>query len=155
MRQQYESEDDRRNEREVIDELLLKWNCDHFHKNPKAYGIDFSMLRNGRVCAFVEIKCRPTLPFDYGDGYYIAVQKVISAYMLTLVTGLPCLLVIRPKDKCLYWTDFAHDIPTLGAPRIIIHGRDDRGDPDDYEPCAVYPWSEFTPIKRVYREHAA
>lgn len=150
----YESEQDRKNERAVADELLLLWNCDHHHKLSLSYGLDFALIRNGDVRVFVEIKCRPDLPFGYGDGYYISMLKVMSAFALRITTGLRTFLVIRPEDNQLYWCDFERDMvcDSIYTPqRVLIHGRKDRNDPGDYEPCAVIPWNEFIKIKRLLR----
>jgi hypothetical protein len=121
------------NESSVISALSKKFNCT-FRKMPIKYGLDYAALRNGRVVAFIEIKCR-TCRSDKYDEYMISLHKVMAAAKLSSTTNLPCFLVVA-------WTD-AIGYTHISAPSVEFGGRQDRNDEDDIEPVALIPISHF------------
>src|SRR5580765_800034 len=132
----YERDIDRLGERDVLAQLQPRWLFDHAHKLPISYGIDYALTRGLEVAAFAEIKCRPNLPFDYGDGYYLALQKVMRASSISTVTGRCCFLIVRLSCGGVWWCDMETG---QRRPRLVWHGRSDRNNPNDYEACVVYP----------------
>lgn len=139
----YETEVDRKNETRIAAVLARVWQRT-LKKNPRFYPIDYSVLLDGDVRALIEIKHRPGLRYGFGDGYYLSAQKVGAGKMLTYATGCPCLLAVEFSDGALWWLDFDH---LQYPPRAKWHGRDDRGDPQDFEPCVVFPWPLFKRIE--------
>lgn len=137
----YETEQDRANEEAVAKELMARWRLTEVKKLPKAYGLDYELIRDGEIIAFCEIKCRK-LSFGYGDGFHIALQKVIRARALTEVAHRHCMLVARFSDGKIYYVDFEQHRD--GCKEI---GRKDRDDPADIEPGCVFPWENFKPLE--------
>lgn len=133
----YETEEDLANEEAVAKELMKHWRLTEVRKLPKAYGLDYRLIREGEVIAFCEIKCRK-LTYGYGDGYHIALQKVIRARSLTEVAQRHCILVVRFGDGQIRYVNFERHKD--GCKEI---GRTDRGDPADIEPGCVFPWENF------------
>ena len=135
-----ETEGDRQNENDVVAFLINTWNLADQLKLAIPYGLDFALIRKGRdICAFCEIKCRKALTFGHGDGYYLALQKVMRAREITNETGLPCGLVVRFADGIVASVSMADH-----QPGCIVAGREDRGRPSDREPHVIFPWDRFT-----------
>jgi hypothetical protein len=138
-RQLYESTADRTAEAEIGALITERWALSQLVKLSMAYGLDYAMVRGERdVVGFAEIKDR-TLPFAFGDGYYISLQKALKAEQLSTLTGLQCVLVVRFSDRLIRRAFFARH----QRDRLIIAGRTDRGDPLDIEPHVIIPWDAF------------
>ena len=138
----YESGADLKNEQEILAVLKPRWGFDSAYKQPLKYGLDYCLIRDRSVKCFAEIKHRPGLSFNYGDGYYLALDKVTHARNATAATGLPCLFVVRFVDMRIFWIDLATPVQ-----RTVWHGRTDRNDPDDMEPCCVLMWDSFKQVR--------
>ena len=146
-RPRYETAGDLKNESEIVDALKSAWRVSA-RKLPISYGVDYALLRGAyhdRPCvsAFAEIKDRPRLLHGCDGGYYIAVRKAMSAQNLAIATGIRCLLVVRDNTRRIYYANLGE------APfsPVIVHGRTDRNDPDDMEPCSVIGWDKFRRVE--------
>ena len=141
MQTRYEQLTDLLNENAVADILRVRFGWDELNKLPDLHKLDRVALRAKTIAGFVEIKCRPSLAYGYGDGYYIASKKVVAAIDMLAVHSVGTILAVRFPDNVIWWT-------TLRGPyRGIWAGRKDRpADPFAMEEHAVIPWSEF---KRV------
>ena len=53
----YENDEDRNNQQKVIEYVMYKWNFTA-HDMPLAYEFDFACMRNKKVDAMVEVRCR-------------------------------------------------------------------------------------------------
>lgn len=136
-RQQYESESDRVNERNVAGLVSSRWNC-AFHKLPKAYHLDYAIVRDGVISAWAEVKVRNA---SY-PSYRLALQKWLKAIELLKSTGKKSFLIVSwPVDGERIVMRYEID-PDDVLP-IIMAGRTDRNDPDDIEPHVVIPLSKF------------
>jgi hypothetical protein len=143
-RQIWETEADRRAEREIAEAAARYWGVEaEPRKLPKLYCFDFALERGRDFVTFLEAKDRPGLNYGFGDGYYIALSKIINAQTFRDACGLPVLLVVRFSNGAIHWTRL-HD----GVTRVVWAGRRDRPeDPLAMEPHGVIPWEMFAPIK--------
>jgi hypothetical protein len=143
MRPLYESGGNRDAEQEIARLLVERWHLSDVLKLTMAYGLDFALVRNGGdVEAFAEIKDRD-LAFGTGDGYYLSLYKALKARAINGTTGMPCLLVVRFRGGSIWHAPF--EGYTEG--RLVKHGRADRADCFDIEPCVVFPWPAFKEVK--------
>jgi hypothetical protein len=142
MRPIYETEADRVAERQIITKMMPHWRFEDALKLPIGYGVDFALIRDDDIMGFAEIKAR-NLVFGFGDGYYLALQKVIRAREITTASGIGCRLVVRFSDGKVRWCNIGDYTPS----RIIPHGRRQQRDRYDTEPCVVYPWSKFREVQ--------
>lgn len=137
----YENARDRANENAVAEILRVQWKFDELNKLPDLHRLDRVALRGKDIAGYAEIKCRPGLSYGYGDGYYIAVKKVVAAIDVLAVLGVRTILAVRFPDGAIWWTYLR------GPYRGIWAGRKDRpDDPFAMEEHAVIPWHDF---KRV------
>jgi hypothetical protein len=135
----YESREQLEVEASIGEFLRGLWQFDHAKKlDPHSYSVDFAMLRGRDINCWVEAKDRPGLPIRYGDGYYLAVQKLVRALALEQATSVPSVLVIQCKELEIGYWKMSERLP--GA---IWAGREDRGDKSDMEPHVIFPWAKF------------
>ena len=135
MRQQYETEKDRQNEKAVAVAIESAWKL-RTVKMPKSYHLDYALTNeDNSLRGFVEIKCRKNNRYDY-QTYMISLSKVLIAKRLTESTNLCSFLVVKWLDD-IAWVYF-NDPHTLG-----FGGRTDRNDSADQEPVAFYRISDF------------
>jgi len=132
MRPMYESHESLHAERTVAEFLSKKWGCSVF-KLPIKYKIDFAFVKDNRVVAWAEIKERSR---KY-DEMFISLDKWLAGKEISLSTGIP-FVVVFAFDDGIYWRSVQGD-----DPRIVIGGREDRGDWQDIEPMAVFPIHGF------------
>lgn len=119
-------------------------------KNPRAYGVDWSVCDGRTIIGLVEAKCR-RYNVDSFDHYLISAKKIKEAVEYAEFYRVPFVLVVR-------WSGVGDDpIPgdrmvrirysNMTKLKIEIAGRKDRNDPADYEPCAMIPSEMFTEIE--------
>jgi hypothetical protein len=143
-REQFEQARDLNNQREVLVRLRESWGIAKVYTLPRAYGLDYALICEGELHSFVEVKCRD-LTFGYGDGYYIALQKVVRAQQLTQASDVQSLLVVRFRDGVISWA------PLCPRRRVTFFGRTFPRDAEDHEPCVVIPWRAFYPLDALQR----
>ncbi len=138
MRPVYETENDLRNERDVVESLSNLW-CTKSHKMPRAYSLDYLLTRERKAVAFVEIKCRQVPSWQY-DTLMISMAKILKGRAITRETELPSLLVVKWNDMVgyVYMSEIDMDIQ--------VGGRTDRGDAQDIEPVCMIPIENFRRI---------
>lgn len=143
MRPTYENDANRSAEAEIAELIAARWALSQLLKLSMAYGLDYAMVRGERdIVGFTEIKDR-ALPFEYGDGYYISLQKALRAEQLSTLTSLPCVLVVRFSDGLVRRAFFA----SHQRDHVIVAGRTDRGDPFDIEPHVIIRWEAFKALE--------
>jgi hypothetical protein len=134
----YETRVDRLREQAVAERLGATLDCTA-HKLGMRYVLDFALLgRTGKVRYFCEVKWRE-LPFGYGDGFYVALGKVLAAESLLAATGIASLVAVR----CIGNSVHVGFMRGVRPGHVILHGRTDRNDPADIEPHMVLPWRMF------------
>ena len=130
-RPQYESPEDRLNERMAVAELCRLYECKAY-KLPISYGLDYALVRDSdRIIALAEIKCRKNNAQRY-ETIMVAGLKRTIALSLRRALNVPTLFVPVFSDG-VFIIDFKEkpDAVTLG-------GRRDRGDSADIEPMVHY-----------------
>lgn len=134
----YETDQDRVEEDAIAKMVCEAWSC-AVVKLPRAYNLDRAILRDREVMAWAEIKRRKRTLEQY-PSVFLSMQKVFAAHNFHLVTGKPCLFIIK-FDDCLAYADM------LPKRKIEFRGRVDRGDWQDQEAAAVIPTREFKLIR--------
>lgn len=132
MRQMYEAPDDLSREAQVAGRLSAAWGCESV-KLPIQYRVDFAMLVDKEVKAWLEVKCRTT---HYSE-MIMSAAKFIAGQQLAASTGRPFVVVFGIGDQ-IYWRDCTADSPT-----VRLGGRTDRGDWQDVEPVVMLPLDKF------------
>ena len=84
-------------EQGVSERLKAAWQCEAV-KLPKAYRVDFALLRNGAVKAWSEIKNRSHPKAQY-PTLMLSLGKVMAGLELANRTGVPFLLVVQWADE--------------------------------------------------------
>jgi len=139
----YESKEDLTNENKIKTVLEAKWSCE-LTKLPIKYHLDYAMLRDEKIVGFCEIKSPNYSLADFKrfGGFFISLDKFMSANKLNATTMLPCFIVLNALDGV--WYASFHDAK-LNA--IKIKGRKDRNDWQDMEPCVVLDTDQFKLLK--------
>ena len=104
---------------------------------------DFTILCNGRPCAYIEVKARTITHTKY-PTLILSLKKLISNSQLAISSGLPVYLLIRWKSLHSITAASADNLEPLGVIvlpipadstmrplKLITQGRRDRGDPRD------------------------
>ena len=135
----YESKDDIAREKAVADWLGDRWSV-AVRKNPRHYAVDYCAVRNGAVVAWLEIKNRAYTKDQIvkWGGYMMGASKVAGMAYLSAVSKKPAFLCVR-LSGVVYVMKYNPEAEY----RTEYRGRTDRGDPDDMEPCLMFPMSEF------------
>jgi hypothetical protein len=142
-REFYETEEDRRHEREVAQRASLAWSC-RLIKTKRAFAADFAAVRGKRITALVECKWRDyTLErLDGWGGLMLSAEKWARLRMLSPVLRVPTIIVAE-CNGVLWWhsatTRFQHD-------GLDLDGRTDRGDWQDVEPVVMFRKQRFKRI---------
>lgn len=134
-RPMYETPESLKKEDEVAQKISAAWNT-KLNKIPIKYRVDYAAERNGKIVAWIEIKCRTNDMNDY-ETYMLSLDKYNASIELGKVTNLPVTLVVKWNDKIGY-ADLLH---CRGV--IKMGGRVDRGDPQDVEPAVFIPIEDF------------
>ena len=135
MRTQYETPQDKENERQVARWLEGRWSM-RLWKLPKSYGVDCAAFIGTRFQSLVEIKCRQNPKFKY-DTYFISLDKIRIGLNWSYLTGKPFFLVVK-------WTDTEpqiikpDDYMTSPKFKITPGGRVDTKDDEDVELVAHF-----------------
>lgn len=143
-RPDYVTSADEDREREVADILKSKLSVDEVRKNPRFFPMDLSLLRNGTVVCFAEVKSRNFESTEYPD-VFLSVARAINMSNFASVTGLPVLLVWNFVDAMMGISIRKG----LEAPwPIKMAGRTDRNDTDDIEPMFMVPVHKLKILQR-------
>jgi len=150
MRPDYETQEDRDNQLEIIIDVSKAWNC-AYELTPSKCSYDAVFVdKESRsiVKAFGETKDRTTEMNAYTE-YMISFEKWTKLILAGLASKLPVLLVVRFKDK-LMWCDLMDVYNTEGAWRVGYGKRNKRGDkvdPADREPMVFIQNNQFKELK--------
>ncbi len=135
----YETQNHLSEEKGVVKEIEKTWACQAV-KLPKAYQLDYAIIRQKEVVAWLEIKCRNVLHGEY-PTFMLSLNKWLAGERLARDTGKGFLLVVRYRDSLRYV-----NAKGISNPEIGFGGRVDRGDWQDQEPCVFIPTRFFTNI---------
>lgn len=142
VRPLYESADDRAREAEIatkIERLLSR----KLIKLPMQYRLDYMVMDDERLTAWVEIK-RRFHTFDNYPNVFLSLAKVMAARELNAATGLPCRFFVQFND-CL-----AHADMCKPGRALRFSGRFDREDWQDIEPLVLIPMDQWKIIEAVH-----
>jgi hypothetical protein len=126
----YETDADLARERQAVSVLCKFYDCTAV-KLPISYGLDYSLIKDGKVVAMVEIKCRTNSSQAY-DTIFVSVLKRMKALELRRAAGIPTLFVPCFTDG-VFVIDF-NEKPD----ELTYEGRLDRMDKADQEPVIHY-----------------
>lgn len=127
-RKMRETEEHLKVERTLAEKLEVEWSAT-LQKIPRWYKLDFAVMRDDNIAAFVELKHRTNKKGTFWE-YMISLDKVQAAKRLHEDTGKPCLLVVEWQDTT-EMIDLAHC-----KFRVGFGGTKKRDDDDDMEPMA-------------------
>lgn len=133
------SDEDENNEREVAAILERRWRC-KLRKFGKLDPIDWWAERDGKVVAFVELKCR-NIPSTKYATVFVTLRKwldLLRAHEWT-IDGVPALIVVRWTDRIGYY-----EITDLPPGRLSVLRRREQRVEQDTEPAWELPISAFT-----------
>ena len=140
MRPIYETDKDREQEADFIKELCIAWKCEA-KKLPIHYKLDFALIREGVIRAFLEMKIR-SYAKGYFDTYMISMAKVLAAQEYSAFAGVASLLAVRWNDE-----DGFIALHKMKDFHLGFGGRGDRGDSQDMEPVVFIPIQHFRRIR--------
>lgn len=144
----YESELDRKNETEVATALERAWGCT-VRKLKTACELDYSVERDGRVVAVMEIKCR-NYSFEKIErfgGLMLSAHKWQAAKRWRETHNIAFILALGLPDG-IYRMSIASD-PWPTDLDLVTTGRTDRDDPQDIEPCVLIPMDWFVRLQTL------
>lgn len=135
----YETTADIDRERAVAEWVCALWGCEA-RKNPRLYAVDYCAMKAGKLAGWLEVKCRNYTrdKLESWGGYMMGASKVVGMANLMAVSQRPAFLCVNLAGE-VYAMKYD---PTAGY-RTEFRGRTDRGDPDDMEPCVMFPMSQF------------
>lgn len=142
MRPTYESEEDRKNEEEII-KSILSVNRDglSYRKMPMSYKLDYAITEGEgsfpKVIAFVEIKDKRSFKPHY-KSIICSTAKWQSMVLTYFATGVPCWYAVRIPCGGIGMIR-----ASAGEFEARYGGRTDRDDPDDQHPCLLLPVEMF------------
>ena len=136
VRPAYETQEDLFREVSFIERLCAVWKCGS-RKLPIRYKLDYALLRDGIIRAFLEVKTREYTR-DHFNSYMISMEKVEAAQEHSRFAGVPAILAVKWQDEAGYVVLNDLKDVTLG-----FGGRVDRGDAQDMEPVVYIPISQF------------
>jgi hypothetical protein len=143
MRALFETDADRQREDRIAQSIAARWRC-ALHKLPIRYKLDYVMVRDDEAIGFCEVKARQ---YEWAalatmGGVLLSIGKWCSARELCQTTERPFLFAVAALDGI--WTLTVSDF--RGPQRIKWHGRDDREDWQDREPCVMLDCARFVPL---------
>jgi hypothetical protein len=104
-------------------------------KLPRLHPMDYVAIEEGKIKAFIEIKCR-TFPMAKYDTTMIGFQKVSYARNIYRDFGVKSFLFVQ-------WTDELAYVCLNKECSLSVGGRTDRNDPQDVGVYAFFPVSDF------------
>jgi len=147
----YETEATLERERALADAIEILWSVT-CRKLPIKYGLDYALMREGRIIAFAELKSRNTYTSEAMDklgGVMLSLDKLEHAQRFIGFTGLPVFFVVELKDGI-----FAAKFDEKPKFKLAFGGRSDRDDWQDVEPVGFISLSQFKKLDIVFRDKA-
>jgi hypothetical protein len=147
MRPMYETDADLQREGTVAQAFEKAWKVKTV-KLPIKYALDYAMTRQDKVFAFAEIKTRriPMEDIDRRGGYDLGLAKWMAGKEAHEATGLPFVLIVKLPDG-LYYSMFGDGHNSFKPDDVIMGGRIDRNDTQDFEPMVIIRAERFKKLK--------
>lgn len=143
IRPLYETDTDIQNERSVVEAICGAWGLSA-RKMKIACMIDYALIRDEKVVAVMEIKCRKYAAdeIDRMGGLIMSAMKMQAGRLWRDIHGVVFMLAIRLTDGLYIWISKPGDEwPVM---ELAYKGRTDRGDWQDVEPCCMLPMDMFS-----------
>ena len=137
-----ESDEDRRNEKEIVTEVAREWMTE-WQKMPAKYSLDYALPRNGLVAAYLEVKNRDS--WKGYDTYMLSLYKFNRALELSALTGRNSYFAARLGSDIM-WTCI-NELPESVKDNVQIGGWGSPRDEDDIEPVVMIPVSYFRALE--------
>lgn len=144
MRPLYESAVTRAAEEALARAVADAWRAQAVKIGATVYPVDYALVRDGRVAALAEFKCRryPLAKLDRMGGFMLSLHKWIAIVQHAEAGGVPVFLVIEDGDGAVWW----HRPRGAEHDGVVMGGRKDRGDAQDIEPVILLRASRFTSL---------
>lgn len=138
----YETHIDVKNELAVINTVAVLARMEAV-KLPIRYSVDFALIKDKSIRAWIEVKCRKNQQAAYST-LMISAAKLMDGVNLATQSGRPFFLIVR-------WTDKLGrlKINDLTNYNLGFGGRKDRSDAQDLEPVYEIPIKQFEIIAAV------
>lgn len=143
VRPLYETQEDLNRETSVIKYIEKIASC-QARKLPIRYFVDYCLMRDNEIIAFVEIKVRNNKHNLYST-FMISLAKWVEGKSLSKYTNTPFFFIIKFTD-CIKFFDLNFVTPTFGW-----GGRKDRKDSQDMEPVVFIKLADFQPIQELFQ----
>ena len=146
-RKRYETNADLNNERAVADIIERQWNCKCMKLSYKDK-LDFAVVREGSIKAWIEVKCRnikKQLEGDFGypyERYMISMSKINAGIRLAKETDKPFFLVVKFDNGIFYYKPKKEELDLEWGGRWKT-----QRDAEDMEPVYKFKSSLFKEIK--------
>lgn len=138
-RKAYETPEDREREAQVAKRAARVWKCEAIPL-PRFYPLDYGFLRDGRLRAWVEIKCK-NCASTKSPFFILSASKWKTGLEYSERFGVPFILIFAFEDGIFYLV-----IDDMKPP-LKWNGRKDRGDSQDMEPVVYLKIDQFKPLK--------
>ncbi len=144
----YETDADRQRQRDAIGHLARATNT-QVVETERLAGWDYEMVRDSRVLAMVEVKCRECKSYTY-ETYMVSEAKALRLRETALKRGVAGGILVCWKDGEIGWLR----IDSLEPASWVVEqgGRVDRNDPLDIERVVHFRISSFRFINRTTGE---
>jgi len=152
LRPLYESDEDRKNEEEIM-KTILSVNREglSYRKMPMSYKMDYAITEGEgnfpKVIAFVEVKDKRSFKPHY-KSIICSTAKWQSMVLTNYATGIPCWYAVRVAGGI----GMVQASATSPAFEARYGGRTDRGDPEDQHPCVLIPVKKFKKPIDIFEE---
>ena len=140
----YETESDRQRQREAIGHLARATNTQVI-ETERLVGWDYEMVRDSKVLAMVEVKCRECKSSTYAT-YMVSQTKALRLRETALTRGVAGGLLVCWKDGEIGWLRIDSTNPEDWL--VQQGGRVDRNDPLDIERVVHFDISSFRFINK-------
>jgi hypothetical protein len=141
-REKYETDEDLAAQNDIAEFVQSRWRVT-LQKNPPLHPIDFTVIRNGKVIGFAEVKRRHSSTAHYGR-LMLSLSKWVEMWKLYESTGRKVWLIVRFGEVHKYM--MYH--PALKTNiEICYRGRTKQTrDKWDIEPVVLIPMELFRPF---------
>ena len=135
----YETKGDLARERLFAKKIIGQRETVHLFKLPIKFIVDYAIVQDGAVIAWMEMRHRTTRKAKYYD-YQTSAAKLSAGVILGEMYTLPFYLFVRFKDTDS-WMEI--DRNYLDGRRLEMMYLTSRNDPQDIEPCVSIPLTDL------------
>lgn len=141
MRKTFETERDRRAERSAIDEYAIHFRA-KAEKLPRSYRLDFALVREQQIVAFVEFKRRYFSSSAF-PSLMVTLSKYEAMIRISEASSVPSVLLCE-LDDALLSVRVERSLSSVPGFKLVWGGRKKMRDDQDREPQVLIPIERFT-----------